>query len=71
MDALPDLSGNLTALFSVALPVTFPLTEPLDYESTLDSSVFAEDMRLGVDPEAHMYDLLLADGGKAFYAVLG
>ncbi len=67
----PDLSGNLASLFSVAMPLTFPLTEPVDYEPELESSVFAEAMRLGKDPEAHMYDLLLEQDGRAFYAVLG
>jgi N-acyl-D-aspartate/D-glutamate deacylase len=67
----PDLSNNLASLFSVAMPLTFPLTEPVDYEPEMESSVFAEAMRLGKDPEAHMYDLLLEDEGRAFYAVLG
>ncbi len=69
--AAPDLMGNLTALFAVALPLTFPLTDPVDYEPTLDRSVMATAMAAGVSPEEHMYDLLLADDGKAFYAVLG
>ncbi|HYI62867.1 MAG TPA: amidohydrolase family protein [Acidimicrobiales bacterium] len=69
--ARPDLSDNLTALFSVALPLTFPLVEPVDYEPPLDASVTARAFALGVDPEAHMYDLLLADEGRTFYAVLG
>jgi N-acyl-D-aspartate/D-glutamate deacylase len=67
----PDLSANLTSLFAVALPLTFPLTEPVNYEPTLDQSVMATAMAAGVDPEAHMYDLLLADEGRAFYAILG
>jgi N-acyl-D-amino-acid deacylase len=69
--ASPDLSGNLTALFSVALPLTFPLLDPVDYEPTLDQSVMATAMAQGKTPEEHMYDLLLEDGGNAFYAVLG
>ena len=67
----PDLSDNLTALFAVALPLTFPLTEPLDYEPTLDQSLAAQAGARGVSPEELMYDWLLADEGKAFYAVLG
>ncbi len=69
--AIPDISENLTALFAVALPVTFPLTEPIDYEPTLDSSVAACAATQGIDPEELMYDLLLEDEGRAFYAVLG
>ncbi len=67
----PDLSHSLTSLFALALPVTFPLTEPLDYEPELDASVMATAMAAGLDPQAHMYDLLLEDDGGAFYAVLG
>ncbi len=67
----PDLSNNLTALFSVALPLTFPLVDPVDYEPTFDQSVAAVAMAQGKSPEEHMYDLLLEDEGSAFYAVLG
>lgn len=67
----PDLSDNLTALFAVALPLTFPLTDPVDYEPTMDRSVMATAMAAGKTPEEHMYDLLLEDEGRAFYAVLG
>jgi N-acyl-D-aspartate/D-glutamate deacylase len=67
----PDLSDNLTALFAVALPLTFPLTDPVDYEPTMDRSVMATAMAQGKTPEEHMYDLLLEDEGRAFYAVLG
>lgn len=70
-EGAPDLSGNLTSLFSVALPLTFPLTEPLDYEPPLDTSVAAQAAAAGISPEEHMYDLLLAEEGRAFYAVLG
>ncbi|WP_370651275.1 amidohydrolase family protein [Iamia sp. SCSIO 61187] len=69
--ASPDLSDNLSALFSVALPLTFPLTDPVDYEPTMDQSVAATAFAVGLSPEEHMYDLLLADGGRAFYAILG
>ncbi len=69
--AAPDLSDNLTALFAVALPLTFPLAEPLDYEPTLDQSLAAQAAAQGVTPEELMYDWLLADEGTAFYAVLG
>lgn len=61
----------LIGLFANALPVTFPLREPVEYEPELGSSVFAQALGAGLDPVAHMYDLLLADNGTAFYAVLG
>ena len=66
-----DFSSLIVELFQVALPLTFPLTEPIDYEPELSSSVFARATELGVDPVAHMYDLLLEDEGKAFYALSG
>jgi N-acyl-D-aspartate/D-glutamate deacylase len=57
--------------FVEALPITFPLTDPVDYEPSLGDSVWAQALAAGIDPVEHMYDLLLADGGTAFYAVLG
>jgi N-acyl-D-amino-acid deacylase len=66
-----DFSTLAVELFGLALPVTFPMTEPIDYEPGLDQSVYARALAAGTDPVAHMYDLLLADDGKAFYALLG
>ena len=67
----PDLSDNLSALFAVALPLTFELREPIDYEPTFDRSIAAQAAAAGVDPQDLMYDRLLDDDGTAFYAVLG
>jgi N-acyl-D-aspartate/D-glutamate deacylase len=66
-----DFTALICQLYAVALPVTFPLTEPIEYEPTLDQSVFAKATALGVDPVAHMYDCLLEDDGHAFYALFG
>jgi N-acyl-D-aspartate/D-glutamate deacylase len=66
-----DFSSLIVELFAIALPLTFPLTEPLDYEPELSQSVYAGALSKGIDPEAHMYDLLLEDGGTAFYALFG
>ncbi len=66
-----DFSALVVELFGPALPLTFPLSEPVNYEPRLDQSVYAQALAAGVDPMAHMYDLLLADDGKAFYALLG
>jgi N-acyl-D-amino-acid deacylase len=66
-----DFSSLIVELFQVALPVTFSLTEPIDYEPELSASVFAQATARGIDPVAHMYDLLLEDDGKAFYALFG
>jgi N-acyl-D-amino-acid deacylase len=54
-----------------SLPLTFPLTEPINYEPQLDESVSATALAAGEDPMARMYDLLLADGGRTFYAIFG
>jgi N-acyl-D-aspartate/D-glutamate deacylase len=66
-----DFSELIVELFGFTLPVTFPLTDPLDYEPRLDTSVYSQALAAGIDPIAHMYDLLLADEGNAFYALFG
>jgi N-acyl-D-amino-acid deacylase len=66
-----DFSALIVEVFPIALPLTFPLTEPLDYEPELDQSVTARAMAMGIDPIALMYDLLLEDEGRAFYAIFG
>ncbi|HVC69978.1 MAG TPA: amidohydrolase family protein [Acidimicrobiales bacterium] len=66
-----DVSAPIVALFQPALPLTFPLTDPVNYEPHFDESVYARAQAAGIDPIAYMYDLLLADNGKAFYALLG
>jgi N-acyl-D-amino-acid deacylase len=66
-----DFSALIVEVFPLALPLTFPLTEPLDYEPELNQSVFARATAMGIDPIAHMYDLLLEDDGRAFYALFG
>jgi N-acyl-D-aspartate/D-glutamate deacylase len=66
-----DFSALIVELFQPALPLTFPLTDPVDYEPRFDESVYAQALAAGLDPVAHMYDLLLAEEGKAFYALLG
>ena len=66
-----DFTEAVTKLFIPALPLTFPLTDPVNYEPDMADSVFAQATAAGIDPVEHMYDLLLADDGKAFYALLG
>jgi N-acyl-D-amino-acid deacylase len=67
----PGSMQSIGPLFARALPVLFPLTAPLDYEPTLDRSVAAQAAALGKDPIEHLYDLYLADDGRAFYAIFG
>jgi N-acyl-D-aspartate/D-glutamate deacylase len=71
LDDQPNGAAVLMQLFTTALPVTFPLTEPVNYEPTFEESVFMTALSGGIDVAEHMYDLLLADEGTAFYAILG
>jgi N-acyl-D-amino-acid deacylase len=66
-----DFSALVVELFGPALPVTFPLCDPVNYEPNFDESVWARATVAGRDPVEYMYDLLLVDGGTAFYALLG
>ena len=71
---LPDsdrLNQGFVQLFELALPLIFRLKEPINYEPNLDQSVMAEAFKQGKDPVEHMYDCLLEDDGKAFFALLG
>ncbi len=67
----PGSMQNIGPMFLRAMPVLFPLTAPLDYEPTMDRSLGAQAAALGKDPASHLYDMLLEDGGRAFYAILG
>jgi len=73
-DVPPDRPGSMQGIapmFVRAAPVLFALREPLDYEPTMDRSVAAQAAALGVSVESHLYDVLLEDDGRAFYAILG
>ena len=61
LDGQPGGAPVLIGLLTNALPVTFPLTEPVNYEPTFDESVFMTALAAGVDVQEHMYDLLLAE----------
>jgi len=63
--------GQFAQLFQFALPVTFSLAAPVRYEPDLADSVAARANAAGVDPVAFMYDQLLEDDGRRFFAVLG
>ena len=55
-----------------SVPAADPAVVPVvDYEPPLEASVAARAWAAGVQPEELMYDLLLEDEGRAFYAVLG
>jgi len=67
-------AGSMQAvvgLYARALNATFPLNFPIDYEPTREESVVGRARSLGVSAESLMYDLLLEDEGRAFYAIFG
>lgn len=61
----------VVGLYARALNATFPLTFPINYEPLREESVVGRARKLGVSAESLMYDLLLEDDGRAFYAVFG
>ena len=65
-----DIAEVLTGIFQKTLYVTFPFTDPVDYEPLPERSVRSEAQRLGKRSDEHMYDLLLEDGGDALYMIL-
>jgi N-acyl-D-aspartate/D-glutamate deacylase len=71
LEGMPNGAGALIGLFTAGLAVTFPLIEPINYEPKFEDSVLMQAMTAGVEATTLMYDLLLAQDGKAFYAVLG
>jgi N-acyl-D-aspartate/D-glutamate deacylase len=67
-------AGSMQAvvgLYARALSATFPLSFPIDYEPTREESVVGRARALGVSAESLMYDLLLENEGRAFYAIFG
>ncbi len=65
-----DIAEVLAGIFRRTMHVTFPFTEPVDYEPHPDRSVRSQAKQLGMDSVEHMYDLLLADEGRALYMIL-
>jgi N-acyl-D-aspartate/D-glutamate deacylase len=71
-DERPGAMENiLPPLFAEALPLTFPMTDPLDYEPTLDQSLAARAAAEGRNEHEYLYDFLLTDGGRAVGVFLG
>ena len=65
----PPLSSSVNdaihLIIRQRLEQVFPLGNPVNYEPAPDTSVAALARRDGVDVEAKLYDLMMADGGKA------
>jgi N-acyl-D-aspartate/D-glutamate deacylase len=69
---LPGAMENLLpSLFQHALPLTFRMSDPIDYEPTLDQSLHAQAHRQARDPIEFLYDFLLEEGGSAVGVYLG
>jgi N-acyl-D-aspartate/D-glutamate deacylase len=56
---------NLHELFQRSIDRIYPLGSPVDYEPAPERSAVAEAARKGIDPEAHLYDLMCEDDGRA------
>jgi N-acyl-D-amino-acid deacylase len=65
-----NMDEVLISIFNNTLYVTFPITEPIEYEPKPETSIKEEAKRLGKDPVEHMYDRLLDEDGKALFVLL-
>lgn len=64
----PGSMSNVYNLFQQAAPVTYPLTDPVDYEPTMDKMLAARAAD-GADILEVLYDFLLEDEGQAMGSV--
>ena len=64
VDALPGRIPALTSTVLARLDRIYPLGDPPDYEPAAEASVAGRAARLGIDPYALMYDLLLEREGR-------
>lgn len=71
-DDRPGAMENiLPPVLAQALPLTFPMRDPLEYEPTLDQSLAAQAASQGRDQFEFLYDFLLEDDGNAVGVYLG
>lgn len=63
--------GQFAGLFALSLGITFPLVAPVRYEPERSESIAGRAAALGIDAEAHMYDLLTEGDGTRFFVLLG
>jgi N-acyl-D-aspartate/D-glutamate deacylase len=66
-----SMENVLPPLLLGALPLTFRMSDPLDYEPRLDQSLAAQAKRQDRDPAEYLYDFLLEDNGNAVGIFLG
>jgi len=66
-----SMQNVLPPVFAEALPLTFPLRDPVDYEPTLDQSLAARAAAQGRDQYEYLYDFLVEDDGTAVDVFLG
>ncbi len=66
----PGSMENLYTLFLGAAALTYPLTDPVDYEPTMDQMLGARAVD-GKDPIEILYDFLLEDDGLAMGSLAG
>jgi N-acyl-D-amino-acid deacylase len=65
-DDRPGAMQNiLPPIFARALPLTFEMGDPLDYEPTLEQSLAARAAAEGRDEHEYLYDFLLQDDGTS------
>jgi N-acyl-D-aspartate/D-glutamate deacylase len=64
VDALPGRIPALIGTILARLDRIYPLGDPPDYEPAPEASVAGRAARLGIDPDALMYDLLLERDGR-------
>ncbi|MEH3099462.1 N-acyl-D-amino-acid deacylase family protein [Sphingomonas adhaesiva] len=57
-------SEGFIALITRGFTRMFRMTDPVDYEPHESHSIAAEAARAGVDPAAHVYDVLMEEGGR-------
>ncbi len=68
-DVRPEAPGsmeNVYGLFRRAAPLMYPMGDPVDLAPGQDQTLGAEAARLGKDLLDHLYDFLIADGGRRF-----
>ena len=65
----PPLSDSINDAMHILIDQNienvFPLGNPVNYEPKPETSVAADARRKGIDVEAHMYDLMMAEDGQA------